>query len=521
MPPPPVPSADTSQVVSPSTPESISPPTKLTPSKVPVFIKSTQEPEKEVTVETPLYTAVFTTRGGNLKSFVLKKYLDYKKEKIDLVQNGQSQNNLDIIFPDSFLSLSGLTFVPDKWNVTLSGKNQQEKLSFKFSTTGLAVTKTFAFYSERYTLNLTLQVDGQPSLLGRRYYLSWNSGLPTTEKDVREDLSYFATYASIGGEMLDNKGPKDQNIQEFSRSGRTVWVSSRSKYFVACLISPDSSASGFQTSGQNMYQVINGQEVPVGKRLSVELEKEIPSQPSFTHHFLIHIGPLDYWALSKYGLNLENMVNLGWVLFKPFAIGILWFFVNFYKIMPNYGVVIIVFTILMKIIFFPLSRKMTKTSLAMADLAPRINKLKEKFKDDKQKLNQEIFKLYREHKINPLGGCLPMLVQVPIFWAFFVLLRSTIELRQAPFVAWLKDLSLMDPYYILPVLMTVAMFLQQKMTMKDPRQKMMVYLMPAIFFFMFMNFPAGLTLYWTAYNILSVGEQYLIRSKMQPIVHTD
>jgi len=495
------------------------------PQKTPTLVPASSEPERELKVETPLYTALFTSQGGNLKSLVLKKYVDFKKEVIDLVGDGQNGHNLDVVFPDSNFSLSAISFVSDNPDLSLSQKGEKKEIAFRFSSAGLSVTKTYTFYADRYGFDLSLSVNGNSALLGRKYYLAWASGMPATEKkdlkNLSEDLSYFATYASIGGEMLENKGPKDTSLMEFSRSGKTIWVASRSKYFVASLITPDSSGSGFYTSGKNAYDVVNGNQVLVGKRLSIRLEKEVPNQPSFTHKFLIHIGPLDYWALGKYDIGLQDMVNLGWVGFKPFAIGILWFFVNLHKIIPNYGVVIIIFTMLMKIIFFPLSRKMTKTSLLMAEMAPKINKLKEKYKEDKQKLNQEIFKLYREHKINPLGGCLPLLIQIPIFWGLFVLLKSTIEMRQAPFVGWIKDLSIADPYYILPVIMAVAMFFQQKMTMKDPRQKMLVYLMPAMFFFFFYGFAAGLTLYWTVYNILSVGEQYLIRSQMQPIAHQE
>ncbi len=495
--------------------------TEEIPVKTPSFVTAPKEPEKEVRVTTPLYSAVFRSRGGDLKSFVLAKYVDFGKNDIDLVQNGQEQYNLDVVFPDSAFFLSSINFTADRTDISLTKKGGKETLSFTYISSGLKVTKTYTFYSDKYTIELSLQVEGQISALGRKYLLTWNSGMPTTEKNVSEDLSYFAAYANLGGKILEHKGPKNSDTLSLSQSGRTAWVSTRSKYFVASLIAPDSSASGYQAMGRNIYLLQNGQKVLVGRRLAVSLEKDIPNQPVFEHKFLIHIGPLDYWALSKYGLDLENMVNLGWILFKPFAIGILWFFVNFHKIIPNYGVVIIVFTILMKIVFFPLSRKMTRTSLLMAEMAPKLNKLKEKYKEDKQRLNQEIFKLYREHKINPLGGCLPLLIQIPIFWAFFVLLRSTIELRQAPFVGWLQDLSLMDPYYILPILMSVSMFFQQKMTIKDPRQKMLVYLMPAMFFIFFMSFPSGLTLYWTVYNILSVGEQYLIRSQMTPIVHTE
>ncbi|MCI0531611.1 MAG: membrane protein insertase YidC [candidate division Zixibacteria bacterium] len=481
----------------------------------PSFVPAQTGPEEVVKVETPLYSAIFSSRGGDLKSFILKKYKDHKGAAIDLVQNGEGANNLEILFSDSSFSLSSLNFKPDLKNLTLSEHSREGVVNFSYGSEGLKFRKSYTFHPDRYAFDLSLEVEAPPALLGRKYYLAWNSGLPATEEKLSEELTYFAAYANLGGEVLENKISKGSDLQHFNRSGKTVWTSTRSKYFVAALISPDSSATGFQAMGQNLFAQPGGQGEEIGKKLAVRLEEEVPGQNHFAQTFQIYIGPLDYWKLREYKQDLEKMSNLGWKIIRPVTIGIMWFLGKLYSVIPNYGVVIILFTVVMKIIFFPLSRKMTKTSLAMSEMAPKINKLKEKFKEDKQRLNQEIFKLYKEQKVNPLGGCLPLLVQIPIFWAFFILLRSTIELRQAPFAGWITDLSLMDPYYILPILMALSMFVQQKMTIKDPRQKLMAYLMPGLFFFFFMSFPAGLTLYWTIYNLLSVAEQLIVRRQMQ------
>src|SRR4030066_288710 len=302
-PPPEATSPDTAVIEQRESPELSVPVAQEAPTKLPAFAKTTQqEPEKEVKVETPLYAAIFSSKGGNLKSFVLKKYVDYSKEEIDLVKNGQEDYNLDVVFPDSALSLGNLSFFRAKESVQITGKGNQAELKFQCSAEKISITKSYTFYSDRYSIELNLQVDASPGLLGRKYYLAWNSGMPTTEKNLREDFSYFATYANLGGEILENKGPKEDSAQEFSRTGKTVWIATRNKYFVASLIAPDSSAAGFSTRGENIFILQNGQKVLAGKRRTARFAKELPSQPSFQHKFLIHIGPLDYWALSKYGL---------------------------------------------------------------------------------------------------------------------------------------------------------------------------------------------------------------------------
>jgi YidC/Oxa1 family membrane protein insertase len=232
--------------------------------------------------------------------------------------------------------------------------------------------------------------------------------------------------------------------------------------------------------------------------------------------FMVYVGPLEYHILKGYKNGLDNLVDLGWKIIKPFSLAVLWVLVNLHKVIPNYGLVIIIFTILIKILFHPLTHKSVTSATRMQDLQPKVAELKEKYKKDPQRMNQEMMKLYKERGVNPLGGCLPLLLQMPLFYGLFVVFRSTIELRGAKFIFWLSDLSQMDKYYILPVIMAATMFWQQKMTIKDPKQMAMVYMMPVLFFFLFKSFPAGLTLYWTFFNILSLIEQYYIKSKMKP-----
>jgi YidC/Oxa1 family membrane protein insertase len=293
-------------------------------------------------------------------------------------------------------------------------------------------------------------------------------------------------------------------------------VATRSKYFLASLVPLSKAGSGFKAEGIREVKYLQNKKLEK-KKISVSLEIPI-SGDSLQDRFMVYIGPIDYHVLKNYKIGLENLVDLGWKIIKPFSLAVLWVFVNLHKVIPNYGLVIIVFTILIKILFHPLTHKSVTSAAKMQNLQPKMAALKEKYKKDPQRMNQEIMKLYKDEKVNPFGGCLPLLLQMPLFYGLFVVFRSTIELRGANFIFWLNDLSQMDKYYVLPVIMAVTMFWQQKMTIKDPKQMAMVYMMPILFFFLFKSFPAGLTLYWTFFNILSLIEQYYIKSKTKPKV---
>jgi len=212
-------------------------------------------------------------------------------------------------------------------------------------------------------------------------------------------------------------------------------------------------------------------------------------------------------------VKLDKSINLGWfgIIAKPLLI-ILKFFYSFTR---NYGVAIILLTFLIKIIFHPLSIKSFKSMKEMQRLQPMIKEIKEKYKNDKERMNKEVMELYKRYRVNPLGGCLPMLIQFPVFIALYNALLNSIELRHTPFILWIKDLSAKDPYYVTPIIMGVTMLIQQRMTPHtgDPTQEKIMYIMPIVFTIMFLNFPSGLVLYWLVNNILSIGQQYFINKK--------
>jgi len=475
--------------------------------------------EKTVKVETELYAAEFSTKGAVLKSFILKKYTDQNKNHIQLIPSGAATLPLNLVFSDSNISLESFNFQADKDQLVLDKPASTGEINFLLTTqSGIQIIKRYDFHNGRYDFNLEFEVAGSGQLdLGREYLLGWASGLNSTEKNRSEDLDYFAAYSMMGTEVSEikkfnqPKGAEVGTLQE-TASGETKWVATRSKYFVAALVPLSRKGIGFSTSGTRYFISSVGVQVE-HKNIGVFVEMSLEDKVSFKDKFMIYVGPINYHVLKGYQVDLDRMVNLGWKIIRPFSIGVMWFLVNLHKIIPNYGLVIIVFTILIKIVFHPLTHKSTKATLKMQELQPKIAQLKEKLKKDPARLNQETMKLYKSSGVNPLGGCLPLLFQMPIFYALFVVFRSTIELRGASFAFWLTDLSQKDPYYILPIIMSGTMFWQQKITIKDPKQAMLVYFMPIMFFFFFYNFPAGLTLYWTMFNILSLIETYYFKHK--------
>jgi YidC/Oxa1 family membrane protein insertase len=214
-------------------------------------------------------------------------------------------------------------------------------------------------------------------------------------------------------------------------------------------------------------------------------------------------------------------MNFGWKIIQPISKLVLWAFQFLNSFIPNYGIVIVVFSLLVKIILHPLTKKSYQSMQEMQRIQPEMARLREKYASDPQKMNMEVMKLYKEHGVNPMGGCLPMLLQMPLLYALFIVFRSTIELRQAPFFGWIKDLSAPDtifhlpfsiPLYgdtvnVLPIVMGATMPIQQAMTVTDPKQKMMVYMMPIIMTLAFNTFPSGLNLYYTLFNVLSILQQ--------------
>jgi YidC/Oxa1 family membrane protein insertase len=311
---------------------------------------------------------------------------------------------------------------------------------------------------------------------------------------------------------LEDLDDFDNGVMNEVLTGHTSWGGTRTKYFAAVMIPRTREAQGVTAIGTERDIRVDGNSVNA-RTMSTALNMQIPSVGTVSDSYTIYVGPIHYGIMKDYNVGLEELTDLGWVIIKPFSIAIIWLLPKIYNVFPNYGVVVLIFALLVKIIIYPLSRKQTIAMTKMKELQPKMKAIQEKYKNDPAKLNKETMKMYKEAGANPLSGCLPLLPQMPLFFALFTVFRSTIEFRGAYFVGWITDLSVPDPLYILPIIMVVTMFIQQKMTMSDPKQKMLMYMMPLFFGWLFMNFPAGLVLYWTGFNVLSLVETVFIRKK--------
>lgn len=483
---------------------------------------------EEITVETSLYTAVFSTRGASIKSFLLKKYLLEDGSYVELI-GGDGQGNLGVLLPteEDTLDTSSFLFSANKKKVTLSERKQSDVLEFVLNLDEYRqIKKTFTFYQDRYDISMKIDLRNIGDLIdGSYYYLTWRSGVESTEPDLKADMQNAKAYALQG----DNK--EDFNVDErFEQkqlgSYPTDWVAIKTKYFTVAVIPQGVKGQGVRFIGE---QVEKPNEEEPWKKYGFDLKMPFNERQSKTDNYTLYFGPLDYDIIKSYGFELEQIIDLGPSIFRPFGKFVLWSFRWLHSFIPNYGWVIVIFSILIKLMLFPLTKKSYKSMKEMQALQPIMQELNEKYKDNAQKKQQEVMKLYKEYGVNPLGGCIPMVLQMPLLIALFNVFRSTIELRGASFIWWITDLARPDtvailpftiPLYgntlnILPLFMGVTMFIQQKISMKDPKQKAMVYFMPLFLTLLFNSFPSGLNLYYALFNILSIMQEKLIPYKIR------
>lgn len=476
---------------------------------------------ENVTVETNLYTAVFSTQGATLRSWTLKNYVRTDSTLVQLI-GADGRGNLSIKLPtrEDTLDTSPFLFAVSKNFIQLTDRKLTDYLEFTLELgNGQQIRKKFTFYQDRYDLTMDVQLRGlQNEIEGFSYFLGWKTGLESTEPDLADDMSYAQAYAFQGGlESFDVNDDFDQNEWD----NPTDWTAVRTKYFTVATIPKDSKADAI---------IFRGEEIDVGKKAKLkrfEFDLQMPfrsDKVETKHAFTVYLGPLDFDILESYNVELEKMVDLGPTIFRPFGKVILWTFDLLHKFISNYGLIIILFSILVKAVLYPLTKKSTQSMRQMQTLQPLIQEINEKHKNDPQKKQKETMKMYKDYGFNPLAGCVPMLLQMPLLFALFRVFRSTIELRQASFIWWIKDLSRPDtiaqlpfsiPLYgdtinILPLFMGITMFIQQKMTMKDPKQKAMVYMMPIFLTLLFNSFPSGLNLYYALFNLLSIMQDKLM-----------
>jgi len=363
------------------------------------------------------------------------------------------------------------------------------------------------------------------------YDLVWGNGIRFVEENSVDEANYSNASVYYGGEqvIVDASSIGEKTEKEFN--GRIDWIGIRNKYFAAIIIPHNpSEVEGAYLEGTSKHLKNNGVTELYSARLTVPFKNTDLEKQNFT----VYIGPVDYDILSKYGKQLEAIVDFGSFfglkfIVRPIAEYVLLPLFNFlHSFIPNYGFVIIVFSLIIKIVLYPLTKSSFQSMKKMQLLQPKIAEIKEKYKDDPQKVNKETMKLYSTYGVNPAGGCLPLLLQMPIFVALWGLFQVAIELRQQPFIFWINDLSRPDIIFKLPfalplfginqisglaLLMGITTFVQQKMSVKDPKQQALVYVMPIMLTLMFMSFPSGLNLYYFMFNVFSIAQQYYINHK--------
>ncbi len=460
--------------------------------------------EAQIVIDTPLYSAVWSNKGAVLKSWRLKEYKDDDKNDLELV----SQQTEDFgTFPfalqtddpsfDAVINGSLYTFSKQKIDLT---ENQKGELRFQYADEeGNRIEKTFIFQGGKYSFDVRMNVWKRNQKIDPRFLWGPSLGNPSPQDEKRR-FGGSRGIAVLAGEKIarnqERKYKPERNRFNFVR-----WAAYEDNYFTVL----------FLTDSQ--------------KSSAVFLRQEKDQLPYFflslSNAQKAYIGPKEYDILSEFSPETKNLIKFG--LFGWIAKILLRAIKAIHNVFPNWGISIIILTLIIKILFFPLTYSSTKSMARMQELQPKIKALRAKYKKAKQdisqrrKMNEEMMKLYKEHGINPAGGCLPILVQIPIFWGFFRLLIVSIEFRQSPFVFWIKDLSVKDPYYVTPILMGITQFISQKMTptSADPTQQKMMLIMPVIMTIFFMNFQSGLVLYWLTNNILQIGQQYIMNRLMQ------
>jgi YidC/Oxa1 family membrane protein insertase len=455
--------------------------------------------ERTITVETDVVRVGLNALGGVISSWELKRFhiAGPEQKPVQLVyQGGKFRGPLSIATPnlaaDKALREGLYAIETDFTTLDDAHPVGHATLRFEDAASGLNVQKRLTFHHDSYLVDVELTIEGLTDaydvVLGTNFgIVEWGDG-------------FIGLIGSAS--LVDGKVEKETPDNELERKGSVQWVALQDKYFLSVLMPQGGTAALVKKEGDKLVSS------------SVRMPS---SRTGASGQLQLYAGPKEYDTLRSLNVGLEDTIDFGWFIFgswsvvKAVAKPIFYVlrFINDYT--HNYGVTIILLTMGIKMLFVPLQYKSYKSMKQMQVIQPKVLALQEKHKDDRDKLNKELIKLYRDHKVNPVGGCLPMVLQMPVFVALFNILYMTIDLRQAPFVGWITDLSVQDPYYVLPIIMGATMVIQQKITptTMDPTQAKIMLVLPVFMTFLFINFPAGLVLYWLTNNVLTIGQQVL------------
>jgi YidC/Oxa1 family membrane protein insertase len=481
-----------------------------------------------VTIDAPLYRAILNTKGGLLSRFELKNYKTWYGAPVQLIHDSAGfPGELAIAFKSrdgKSISTANLQFTIDgPENITLAGKDSVvvvARLGLADSTApgGRGIEKRFVFHGDSYAVGFDVTMRNMAEQIGEgAYQISWNRGVKYQEHNSVDESSKAKAVVSVNHDITNFDASDVGKVKTEHYSGPIDWVGVKSKYFAMALIPSFSAPNmGVTLSGTAAHADSNG----LVKTYDVAMQ--VPyTQATESRSFRLFMGPLAYDIVRDYDLTGMIDIGLKWIV-RPigeyFMIPIFRFLHSF---IGNYGLVIIIFSLLIRGMLWPLSIPQIKSSRKMQLLQPKITEIRTNFPDDPQRQQMETMNVYREYGVNPVSGCLPLLIQMPILYALWGTLSASIDLRQAGFALWIHDLSIPDAVITLPfslpllgntlsglaLIMGATLFIQQKMMITDPKQKAMIYFMPVFLTVMFNHLPSGLNLYYLMFNLLSIAQQ--------------
>ncbi len=470
-------------------------------------------------VRTDLVSATIDANGGDLRDLTLNAYHQVA-DKTKLLKLFEESANHRYFAQSGFVGNDLVNhktvyeLQPGEYDLK-AGENDL-KVSMKAVSGSIEVVKTYTFHRGSYVIDVDYVVYnlGTAAVEGYPYFQFQHDGKkPDGESAYVRGFTGPAMYTESGKFQKVDFSDIQKAKQDHVKSATDGWIGMVQHHFVAAWVTPDPA----NNAKREFYtRALGGEEYSAGMLLPA-----VKIAPSETKHveMRLYAGPQDQAKLKTLAHGLEHVVDYGWLTVLAYPLFLLLSWLN--SLVHNWGTAIILLTVIVKMVFYPLSVASYKSMAQMRKLTPRLQHLKERFGDDRQKLHEQMMKVYQEEKINPLSGCLPIVVQIPVFIALYWALMSAVELRQAPFALWIHDLSEPDPFYILPLVMAATMFIQQRLSPKppDPVQAKIMMFMPIAFSVMFFFFPAGLVLYWLVNNVLSILQQWRINHVIERAGH--
>ena len=489
--------------------------------------EATLSPITPITVTTDTVKAVIDEKSGDLRALYLLKYNASSDEGKDFVLFDDSKAytyvaQSDLLNANGQLLLKDVPFQAPQKQYTLSGDQVEVRLSAP-ETNGLKIDKVYTFHKGSYLINIRFDItnqSGQPVKLDAAYRMLRDSSKPDGEGYFNHTYTGPVLYTPSGKfekvtfSDLDDDFKSGRDQAEYVRRTDSGWVGMIQHYFMSTWILQPKDGTSVCTNGACQIDISRRSDnlYSAGPRVPLP---EIAAGATLDFPIELYAGPQTTSVISQVADNLQLAKDYGKV--HIFASPLFWLLNKLHDYVSNWGWAIVLLTIIVKAVLYPLTNASYRSMAKMRAVAPRLQSLKEKYGDDRMALQQAMMKMYKDEKINPLGGCLPMLLQIPVFIGLYWAIFTSVELRQAPWIGWITDLSRPDPWFILPIIMAITMFIQTSLNPPptDPLQAKMMKLMPVIFSVMFFFFPAGLVLYWVVNNILTIAQQWYINKTIE------